>query len=66
MGKREAWKKFENDFNAMTDEQIADESRSARDRINDDEEWLEAVAAWEGSGRPRKPALSAQDGEAGR
>lgn len=49
-----AWKKFENDFNAMTDEQIADESRDAQDRINADEEWLEAVAAWEDAGRPRK------------
>jgi len=47
------WAKYANDFNAMTDEEIEYESNAMSDKLNEAEEWLEAVAAWEADGRPR-------------
>lgn len=51
---RTAWQMYENDFNAMTDEEIEDECRQCRDQVDEAESWLEAVAAWEAAGKPRK------------
>lgn len=48
-----AWQKFQNDFDAMSDADIADEARRSQDQLDEAEEWLEAVAAWESAGRPR-------------
>lgn len=53
MTKNAAWAKFQNDFNAMSNEQIADVTRDEQDKLDEAEEWLEAVAAWEAAGRPR-------------
>ncbi len=50
----EAWKQFEADFNAMTDEEIEHECRICRDQVDEAESWLEAVASWEAAGKPRK------------
>lgn len=49
----EQWKRYAADFNNMTDDQVEDEKREAQDRIDREEEWLEAVAAWEAAGKPR-------------
>lgn len=49
-----AWKEYENDFNAMTDDEIERETSSAQERLEEAESWLEAVASWEAAGRPRK------------
>ena len=49
----EEWKKYENDFNAMTDAEIEQESEQMRDQVNEAEDWLEAVASWEVAGKPR-------------
>ena len=49
-----AWSKFENDFANMTDKEIAQVSRDEQDKLDEAEEWLEAVAAWEAAGKPRK------------
>jgi hypothetical protein len=38
----------------MTDAQVADETRHSQNQLDEAEEWLEAVAAWEAAGRPRK------------
>jgi hypothetical protein len=48
-----AWKRYENDFNAMTDVEIAQEVRHSEDQLAEAEDWLEAVASWEAAGRPR-------------
>lgn len=48
-----AWKKYANDFRAMSDEEIAQESRYEQAKLDEAEEWLEAVASWEAAGKPR-------------
>lgn len=50
------WFQYEADFNAMSDEEIASEVADCRNRIDEDESWLEAVAAWEAAGKPRGAA----------
>lgn len=47
------WDQYQNDFDAMTDKQIDEETRSARNEVEEHESWLEAVAAWDEAGRPR-------------
>jgi hypothetical protein len=47
------WKAFAADFNAMTDEEIANETERARQLIDEQEYWCEAVASWEAAGKPR-------------
>jgi hypothetical protein len=49
------WRKFQNDFNALTDAEIADETRRMEQQLDEAEAWLEAVAAWNAAGRPRQP-----------
>jgi hypothetical protein len=49
----EAWKQYASDFKAMTDEQIAAESQTCHDQIDEAESWLEAVASWEEAGKSR-------------
>ena len=51
-----AWERFKGDFNSMTDEQIDRECAEAQDRIDKDEEWLEAVSSWVDAGKPRRKA----------
>ena len=46
----QAWKKYEGDFNSMTDDEIAKEVSDEQDKIAEAEDWLEAVASWEKSG----------------
>lgn len=48
---------------AMTDNDVIDETRRMENQLEEAEEWLEAVAAWEEAGRPR--ALSAAPSKAG-
>lgn len=48
------WKEYENDFNAMTDEQIEAECRHEQNKLDEAESWLEAVAFWKKAGKPRK------------
>ena len=50
----EAWEQYAADFNAMSDEQIERERQSAQALVDEQENWLEAVAAWEAAGKPRK------------
>lgn len=59
-----AWRKFENDFNAMSDNDIIDENRRMEDQLAAAEDWLEAVAAWEADGRPRGREAETEDEEA--
>lgn len=47
------WKEYENDFNAMTDEEIEDECRDCQNQVDDAQSWLEAVASWKMAGKPR-------------
>lgn len=49
----DAWKRYAEDFRAMTDKQIEHESERARSLIEEQEDWLEAVASWEAAGKPR-------------
>ncbi len=49
----DSWKQYAADFNAMTDEEIERETRDARNIVDEQESWLEAVAAWEAAGKPR-------------
>tara|TARA_Y100001968_G_scaffold301479_1_gene313779 strand:+ start:135 stop:308 length:174 start_codon:yes stop_codon:yes gene_type:complete len=50
----ELWKKYETDFNAMTDDEVEAERQSAQNLVDKHTEWLEAVASWEAAGKPRK------------
>jgi len=52
----DAWKKYAADFSAMSDEEIERETDQARDLIDEQESWLEAVASWEAAGKPRGDA----------
>lgn len=49
----EAWKQYQGDFNAMTDQEIESECETCRSQLDEAESWLEAVVAWEAAGRPR-------------
>lgn len=49
----EAWKEYAADFNAMTDDEIEEETRRAQREVDEAESWLEAVFSWEVAGRPR-------------
>jgi len=49
----DAWKKYAGDFNAMSDKAIESECQRAQRLIDEQEDWLEAVASWEAAGRPR-------------
>lgn len=49
----EAWKEYEADFNAMTDEEIEEERSISQSYVDEHESWLEAVASWEAAGKPR-------------
>ncbi len=48
-----SWFDYQNDFNAMTDEEVAEETRRMEDRAVEAEAWLKAVVAWDAAGRPR-------------
>lgn len=54
------WARFQNDFDAMSENDIIEETRRMEDQADEAEEWLEAVAAWRNAGSPR-----AAPGEAG-
>jgi len=54
-----AWRKYEADFNGMSDAEIDSESEASRNQINEAEDWLEAVASWEAAGKPRGATLKA-------
>lgn len=54
---KDAWKRYEGDFNSLTDEQIESECGDAEESLAEAEDWLEAVASWEAAGKPRKAAL---------
>jgi hypothetical protein len=47
------WEKYAGDFDAMTDEEIDIETRQAQFLIDENEEWVEAVAMWKAAGKPR-------------
>lgn len=48
----DAWKHYKDDFNALTDEEIENECAIALSKLEEAEEWLEAVAAWKAAGKP--------------
>jgi len=50
---KDAWKKYAADFNALNDEEIEAESNVERNKLEEAEDWLEAVASWEAAGKPR-------------
>lgn len=47
------YEKYQNDFNNLSDSEIEYITREEQDKLNEAEEWLEAVAAWEADGKPR-------------
>ena len=51
-----AWERFKGDFNSMTDEQIENSAKEYQEKIDDAEEWLEAIASWKAAGKPRREA----------
>lgn len=57
------WKQYEADFNAMSDEEIESERQSAQTLVDEQTDWLEAVASWEAAGKPRNRD---RDGEVGK
>lgn len=50
----DAWKEYEDDFNAMTDEEIEVETERSLHEIAEHESWVEAVTLWKAAGRPRR------------
>ena len=53
---KNAWEKYAADFNALSDEDIEAESAMERLKLEEAEDWLEAVASWEQAGKPRNGA----------
>lgn len=49
----DAWKRYANDFNEMSDDEIDRERQAAQNIVDEQEDWLEAVASWEAAGKPR-------------
>tara|TARA_R110000772_G_scaffold7843_2_gene26338 strand:- start:2941 stop:3111 length:171 start_codon:yes stop_codon:yes gene_type:complete len=49
----EPWEEYKNDFNGMTDAQVQEEVDAEQSKMDEAESWLEAVASWIASGRPR-------------
>lgn len=47
------WKKYAADFNALTDKEVEYERAAAQALVDEQEDWLEAVASWEAAGKPR-------------
>jgi nitrogen fixation/metabolism regulation signal transduction histidine kinase len=47
------WKEYAGDFNSMTDAEIQEEVDDERQKLDEAESWLEAVASWIAAGRPR-------------
>jgi hypothetical protein len=58
-----AWKKYSNDFDAMSDVQIEVETRQAEQDLENAENWLEAVASWKAAGQPRSKAIAKAEGK---
>lgn len=52
-GNPDAWKEYEGDFNAMSDEEVEQELNRALEEISEQESWVEAVASWKAAGCPR-------------
>lgn len=50
---------YQNDFDVLSDREIAEESSSAQRDMEEGESWLEAVAAWEALGKPRRAEQAA-------
>lgn len=51
------WKAHSVDFDNMCDDEIARYSREMQRNLDEAEEWLEAVAAWEKAGKPRSVGM---------
>lgn len=49
----DVWKDYADDFKSMTDAEVEEERRRAQDIVDEQEGWLEAVASWYASGKPR-------------
>lgn len=47
------WREYAADFDAMTDQQIERERREAQDRIDAEQDFIDAIVSWEAAGRPR-------------
>lgn len=47
------WMSYAADFNAMTDDEIAAEESSAQALVDEQQDWLDAVASWRAAGKPR-------------
>lgn len=56
-----AWSKFQGDFNAMTDAEIEVVTLEEQAKVDEAEEWFEAVAAWKSAGKPRAALSRASD-----
>lgn len=61
-----SWFDYQNDLNAMTDEEVAEETRRMEGQAVEAEAWLKAVVAWDAAGRPRPlepvpPSLAQQE-----
>lgn len=54
------WSRYQNDFDAMSENDIIDETRRMEDQLDEAESWLEAVSAWEAAGRPRTAARQSE------
>lgn len=54
MTENDAWKRYADDFNALTDEQVETERERAQSVVDEETDWLEAVASWEAAGKPRE------------
>lgn len=60
-GTSQLWKQYEADFNAMSDEEIEEETDRSRREVEEHENWLEAVASWEAAGKPRARSQGGTD-----
>lgn len=50
---KDIWKEYAADFNAMSDNEVEFERRRSQDLVDEQQEWLDAVASWIAAGKPR-------------
>lgn len=57
------WQHFQNDFDAMTDEEVEAERAQAQSIVDEQQDWLDAVAMWEAAGKPRTTPTDGGQGD---
>lgn len=50
---KDLWRKYQSDFNSMTDDEVDQQEQEAQAKIDEEQDWVDAVASWKAAGKPR-------------